>query len=271
MTAGAMDTLTWRFLLAFTVFSIYILIVRKPIQFRWRTLIRFLPFAFCYPVAFFWFQIYGLLYVTSVEAGILTASAPILTAVLAAVTIKEKTNCKQYAAIGLSVAGVVYMTLMQGGADAYSGGMFGYALIFLSCCANAGYAVINRVSIRSFSVTEITFYLMLIGVLFFTPISLVFHIAGGTIGQFFVLLCNGYFIAAVLFLGLLSSLLTTILTSVILKRFTSAQFVVFLNLSTVIAVAAGWLFLHEHIHAHHLIGTVMILLGVAGTSYFQQK
>ncbi|MGL4594119.1 MAG: DMT family transporter [Thermoguttaceae bacterium] len=270
-TAGVIDTLTWRFVIAFVAFYLYLAIARKSICWNWKTVLQLLPLAICYPIAFFTFQACGLLYVTSAEAGILTAMAPILTAILAAVCIKERTNFKQYAAITLSVAGVIYITTMKSGTDATSGSMIGYALILMSCCASAGYTIFNRVSIRSLGATEITFYLMLAGVLFFMPISIGNHIADGKFLAFFVPLCNTRFIVAILFLGLFSSMVTTLLASVALKRLTSAQFAVFLNLSTVVAIVAGWLLMKENIQIYHIIGTSMILVGVVGMNLFQKS
>ncbi len=268
-TAGAIDTLAWRFLFAFTVFCCAVRSTNKPIRFQFRTMRRLLPLALCYPLAFFLFQAYGLLYATSSEAGILTATAPILTAILAAVCIKEKTNLRQYASISLSVAGVVYMTLSGSGAG-NSGSFLGYTLILLSCCASAGYAVLNRVSVRSFGATEITFYLMLVGVVFFVPLSIGTHCVNGTIGTILQPLCHGKFVASVLFLGLFSSLLTTLIASIALKRLTSAQLSASMNIATAVAVGAGWLFLHENIRLDQIIGSVMILAGVYGTSRFRR-
>jgi len=43
---------------------------------------------------------------------------------------------------------------------------------------------------------------------------------------------------------------------------------VFSNLATLITILAGILFLHESFRTYHLIGGVMIVMGVIGTNYF---
>ena len=46
---------------------------------------------------------------------------------------------------------------------------------------------------------------------------------------------------------------------------------VFSNLATLITIFAGVLFLHESFQTYHLIGGVMIVMGVIGTNYFGMK
>lgn len=46
---------------------------------------------------------------------------------------------------------------------------------------------------------------------------------------------------------------------------------VFANISTIVSIAAGVLVLHENFQLYHVIGSVMILVGVWGTNYYQKK
>lgn len=43
---------------------------------------------------------------------------------------------------------------------------------------------------------------------------------------------------------------------------------VFSNLATLITIIAGVIFLHESIHYYHVVGAMIILVGVIGTNYF---
>lgn len=43
---------------------------------------------------------------------------------------------------------------------------------------------------------------------------------------------------------------------------------VFSNLATLITIIAGVIFLHETIHYYHVVGAMIILVGVIGTNYF---
>jgi len=46
---------------------------------------------------------------------------------------------------------------------------------------------------------------------------------------------------------------------------------VFSNFATLITILAGVLFLQEDFHLNHLIGGIMIIIGVIGTNYFGRK
>ena len=54
------------------------------ISIQWHDLIYIVPFSLLYPVLFFAFQVWGLMYTSSSEAGIIQATIPILTMLLAA-------------------------------------------------------------------------------------------------------------------------------------------------------------------------------------------
>lgn len=275
------DTLAFRFLIGFVVFFIYAKIARIPLDFRGKPWIRLLPIVFFYPIGFFTFQAFGMVHIPSSEAGILTASAPILTAVLAAVLIKERTNLLQFLSIGVSILGVLFIALMKGNdvdpeqvetTRTVSTHALGIILILLSCLSSAGYTICNRVLVRSFSAGEITFVLMSAGVVFFSGMALAEHLwTGAPITTMLAPLGNVKFVFAILYLGIFASLLTTILASLILKRISSSQLVIFFNLSTVVAIIAGKIFLDEPIHLYHLIGTAIIIAGVVGTNYFKKS
>lgn len=269
-TASPIDTLAFRFLVAAAACFVYGRFMKIPLRFSMDRLRRLLPLALFYPIGFFTFQAYGLLYTTSGEAGILTAAAPMITAVCAAFFIAEHITPFQALSILLSVSGVVLIAVVKG-STLDPDNIIGILLILFSCFASAGYTITNRVLIRSFSAMEITVFLMLIGALFFSGISLGTHLVSGTLPNVLLPFGNPLFFPAILFLGLLSSLLTTILTSLILKRLRSAQLAVFLNLSTVISIVAGYLVLHEPVRPYHLLGAALIILGVLGTNLFARR
>ena len=67
-----------------------------------------------------------------------------------------------------------------------------------------------------------------------------------------------------LFLGILSSLLTAYLSNYALSQLEAAKVSIFNNLSAFITVAAGVLILHETIDWYHLLGGVLVIGGVIG-------
>ena len=89
----------------------------------------------------------------------------------------------------------------------------------------------------------------------------------GTFEAFLSPLSNPSFIVAILFLGLLSSLVTALTGNYVLSKIEASKMSVFTNLSTIVSIAAGALFLGEKVTVYHLIGSVMILTGVIGMQY----
>ena len=265
--ASPIDTLSFRFIVALGFCVIYMKLAKIPIRIDFKRILPLLLLAVFYPLGFFTFQAYGVQSISSAEAGILTATAPIITAICAALFIGEKNSPLQFLSILVSVSGVMLISIMKGsGFDVSS--ITGIVLILLSCFMSAGYTITNRVLIRSFTAMEITLVLMVVGALFFPAMSLTVHAAEGTLSTIFMPCCNPHFIASILFLGIFSSMVTTIFASLILKRLRAAQLVVFLNLSTIIAMIAGYFFMNEPIHSYHIIAATLIILGVLGTNAF---
>lgn len=271
-TCPAMNTLMFRFLIGATVLLAYVRVAKVPLHFRGKPWLRLVPIILFYPIGFFTFQAFGLqCRISSSEAGILTASAPILTAILAAVFIREKTNFLQCLSIAVSIFGVLYISWSKGDTIDPSN-MAGIILILLSCLSSAGYTVCNRVLVRSFTAGEISLVLMLSGALFFSGGAMIesFH-QGISFQEFLAPLKSPIFLVSIFYLGIFASLLTTLLASLILKRISSSQLVIFFNLATVVSIIAGYCFLQEPIHTYHIIGTVIIIAGVIGTNYFKDK
>ncbi|MDR1484863.1 MAG: DMT family transporter [Planctomycetaceae bacterium] len=264
------DTLCFRFVTALVFCIGYMKVMKIPFCIEIRRLFPLLLLTLFYPLGFFTFQAYGLLYTHSAEAGILTATAPVITAICATIFIGEKINLLQFLFILISITGVMLISIMKGiNFDAFS--IVGIVLILLSCFMSAGYTILNRVLVRSFTAMEITWVIMVIGCLFFTVFSVAIHLANGTIVTMFKPLGNRHFTIAILYLGIFSSMLTTIFSSLILKRFGAVELVVFLNFSTIVAIIAGYVFMRETIYYYHFLAATLIIIGVLGTNFFAKK
>ncbi|MDR0608672.1 MAG: DMT family transporter [Planctomycetaceae bacterium] len=264
------DTLCFRFVTALIFCVVYMKVMKIPFRIELRRLFPLLLLTLFYPLGFFTFQAYGLLYTNSAEAGILTATAPVITAICAAIFIGEKTNLLQFLSILISITGVMLISIMKG-INFDASNIAGVVLILLSCFMSAGYTITNRVLIRSFTAMEITLVIMIVGSVFFTVFSAAIHLADGTIVTIFRPFGNRHFTMAILYLGIFSSMLTTIFSSLILKRLRAAELVVFLNFSTIVAIIAGYVFMRETIYSYHLIAAALIIIGVLGTNLFAKK
>ncbi|HID0836330.1 TPA: EamA family transporter, partial [Clostridium botulinum] len=68
------------------------------------------------------------------------------------------------------------------------------------------------------------------------------------------------------YLGILSSLVTSFLLNYSLSKIEASKMSVFNNLSTLITMMAGVVFLGEKLQYFHIIGSFMIILGIVGTN-----
>ncbi len=131
------------------------------------------------------------------------------------------------------------------------------------------YYILGKIISVNFSAMEITVWMTILAFLIFNGWSITSHIQHNTLSQFYTPLAQKEFLWAVLFLGVLSSMLTSFLTNFALTQIPASQIGVFNNLSPVIAVAAGILILGEKLFTYHIIGGLLVLIGVAMTVFFK--
>ncbi|WP_152669162.1 DMT family transporter [Paenibacillus sp. DMB20] len=265
-SADPLDALAHRFTISFAAVLIPVLFGWLKIHIRFRDVVRILPVAIFYPALFFGFQVFGLMYSTSSEGGIIMALSPIFTVLLAGIFLKEQTTVWQKYAVLLSVTGVIYIFVMKG-TSVDLANFKGLALLVLSTISMAIYSVMARTMTKQFKPLELTFVMLLIGFLFFNAISLVNHAWNGSLNEYVQPLTVPSFVLSTLYLGVLSSFVTSLLSNFALSRIEASQMSVFGNLATLISMLAGVLFLQEELGYYYIIGAVMIVAGVLGVNF----
>ncbi len=266
------DTLAHRFTVAFIAASIPIVFGWIKLSIKPKDMLTIIPLAMLYPILFFTLQAFGLVYTTSSEAGIIQATVPIFTMIMAAFFLGESSTWLQKLSTLLSVGGVVYIFAMKGlGVSSGSGSSIGTILILLSAFSMAGYSVLARKMTKSFHYIDMTYMVALLGFIFFNGLSVIRHSAEGTLSTYFAPFASSAFIISIVFLGILSSLMTSFMTNFALSKMEASKLSVFNNLSTLVTIVAGVLFLQEQLAYYHLIGAVMIIIGVIGTNFLGAK
>lgn len=197
------------------------------------------------------------------------AFTPVVTMIVASLFLKETTTILQKLSIFLSVFGVVFIFVMKGSRIDLSN-MLGISLLLLTCVVFTGYTVMARSLSKQFSPAEMAYLMQGMGFVTFLTVSVTRHAAVGTIDSLFAPLTSGTFIVSILFLGIVSSLVTALTSNYILSKMEASKMSVFSNLSTIVSVAAGAMFLGEEITVYHLIGSVLIIAGVIGTNRLGQ-
>jgi drug/metabolite transporter (DMT)-like permease len=268
--SSPLDTLAARFTISFAILAVLAVFKWIKVDVSIEAAKILLPLALLNPILFFGFQTFGLKYSQSSDAGIIFALSPIFTMLLAAYFLKEKTNFLQKLSIILSVAGVLLIFIIRGSSIS-PGEIVGSSLLFISCLATAGYTTMTRSLRKEFTPVEITFFTLGIGCLVFNAASFVSHMQKGTMTEIFTPWSSGAFIVSILFLGILATLVTIIISTYIVSIIKASQMSVFSNLSTVISIVAGAIILNEKITGYDVIGSVLIVLGVLGTNYFSGR
>ncbi|WP_020060328.1 DMT family transporter [Bacillus sp. 123MFChir2] len=267
---GPLDTLAHRFTVSFLTASIPVLFGFIKLNITFKNMLSILPVAILYPALFFTFQAFGLVYTSSSEAGIIQATIPIFTMVCASYFLKERTTIWQKFSLLLSVSGVIYIFAMKGLGD-HTTSFIGVILILLSALSSAGYNVLARKMTKQFRLIDVTYMMTVIGFVCFQTLSIGNHIATGTMHLYFQPFTSSLFVISILYLGILSSLLTAFLSNYTLSIVEASKMSVFSNVSTLITLFAGVIFLQEEIAYYHIIGAIMIILGVLGTNFLDEK
>lgn len=268
--AHPLDLLAFRFSSAFIAMMI-------PVLFKWvkldidkEMLKSIIPMAIFSPVIFFGLQSFGLDLLPSSEAGIFLAISPIFTMILASIVLKEKTTMIQKISILVSVSGVIYIGVMKSSSLDFSS-IKGIVLLLISVISLAIYNVLARKLTKDYSSAQLTYVMIGISFIAFNILALGRHIIRGDIENFISPLKEGSFIIAVLYLGVLSTFITSYLSNFILSKIESYKMSVFTNLATVISIVAGVVVLSEKIYYYHIIGSILIISGVIGANFFGNR
>lgn len=260
-----LNILAHRFTISFITISIPVLFGWVKLNISWGDMKKILPLSIFYPALFFTFQSFGLAYISSSEAGIINATVPIMTLILATFVLKERTTLLEKISVFLSVGGVAYIFLMKG-IDFKSSSFIGIVLILLSAVSLSGYNILARKIVRKYRFIDVTYVMIFIGFISFNILSVTDRIYKGSLNTYFTAFSSQDFLISIIYLGILSSVVTSLLTNYALSIISAPKISVFNNLSTLVTVLAGVLFLSETLYYYHIIGMVVIIIGVVGTN-----
>lgn len=266
--SGAMDLLAHRFTAA--AIPILLLWFMGFIKLPRNSLKKAKPLlllSLFYPLLFFALQTFGLEHSIASEAGIDFATTPIITLMAASFFLKERTSWIQKIGIIMSIAGILYIIYFTGGVsgDTTLKGLF---LLMLSVFVLVAYYVLGKVVSAHYSAMEITVWMIILACVIFNGFSIVNHVQNHTLNQFFSPLIHMEFLWAVLYLGVLLSMITAFLTNFALTQIPASQIAVFNNLSPQVSIAGGILILKETLFTDHIIDSFLVLAGVVMTVFF---
>jgi len=252
-----------RFLLAVLGLTVMIFMGMIKVNLKGKSLKALLLVSLFQPILYFTFETFGIKYSSSSQAGVMIAFIPIVVTLFAVVFLKEKTNKFQLGFVILSVVGVLIMNSdVSFTLDSLKGTLF----LLGAVLSAAFYQVLSRHASKEYSSLEITYVMMCVGAIFFNIIGLFNASQAGTVTDYLKPLMSLKLIGPLLYLGILSSVFAFFLINYVLSHVPASKASVLANLTTIIAIVAGVLFLDESFNLIKILGSLLILIGVYGTA-----
>lgn len=264
------ELLSFRFLLAFLVMSALVMLKVIKINYKGKNMKNLILLSIMQPIIYFIFETYGIKFSSSSQAGMMIALIPIVVAIMSSYFLKEKPSVLQWTFICLSVLGVMFIVLMSG-SGTNTGTTFGTLLLLGAVVSGSAFNILSRKYSIEFTPMELTYSMMALATVVFNGISIFLHIRNNTLSSYFEPLMHKDFLSALVYLGILSSIIAFFLINYTLSKIEASKSAVLANLSTIVSIIAGVIFLNEPFHLYHMIGAAMILIGVWGTNYFTVK
>ena len=256
-----------RFIFAFLILNVLVLFKVIKLNLKGKRLVPVLMLGLVQPVGYFIFETLGLSMLPSSMVGIMLAICPVLTILAGGYFLGEKVKSLQVVFAVLSMVGVG-ITTIGGGGDGYS--VLGIILVFLAALSGVAFNILSRKTSGDFSAWERTYVMFAMGTATFTVLALV-----TSFGQFNELIIYPMtqfsFWIDIVYLGGISSCLAFYMLNSAMTYLPVAKVSNFTNLTSVISILAGVLFLKEVFGTFQIIGSVLVVISVCFVSYLQNN
>ena len=259
--------LAFRFTVAVAAMSLVILVNALVGKLRGRPLFAFslrgkpvyklVLLGIVQPVAYFIFENYGILYTSSAVAGTIIAAVPVCCILMDVLVLHEKVTLKQVLCALGAIGGVALISV--GGAMMVSA--LGMLFLVLTMLSDTLYYGISHSAAKRFTPFEMTYVMFAVGMVVFIPVALL-HAGGLQSPLITAPLHSGSFWLAVLYLGLLSSVLAYGLLNFANSHLSVSETSLFSNVTTVVSVLAGVVLLKEPFSVWQMLGVAVILVCV---------
>ncbi len=250
-------TLTaFRILLAgLTVLVILLMVgmLRFPKRSEWKYIVLG---ALLNVVTHHYFLSQGLAITSGTNAGLILGTGPMLTAVLVSLIMRYIPTRLQWFGVFVGFAGVT-TTVMVGG-DAATGFNLGDILVFISILAQVFSYIVIAKAARMIDPRLLTGYMLVVGAAVLFVIALIQE--PGEIASFAAVPLA--FWLAFLFSAMLGTAVGHMLYNYSIGQAGPTKAAIFMNLNTLFSLIAASLILGETITFGHLIGLVLIVIGV---------
>ena len=225
---------------------------------RGKPLRNIILLALFQPILYFLCESYGIVYTSAAFAGTIIAVIPVAGIVFDVLIMHSKVRLRQVICAVLSAVGVAITTI---GAEGMKSSVLGLVILLGAVAAGALFYVFSKKSGDDYNPLEQTYVMFALGSLVYTVFALV-QCRGQYSELIFSALTQPQFIISVLYLSVVSSVTAFICLNYGTVRVTVSEASIFANLTTVISIIAGVVFLHEVFTPFQIVGAVIILISV---------
>jgi drug/metabolite transporter (DMT)-like permease len=219
----------------------------------WRLLV---PMVLLQPCLYFSLESNALTFTTSSQAGVISASVPLMVAVGAWLMLAESLGKRTLAGLVLSVAGVTVLSLSGGSTDTASNPLLGNLLELGAMASAAVNIIMVKRLIDRYNPWLLTALQVVGGTLFFTP-GLVLLIRNPGV------VWSPSLVFSIIFLGAMVTLGAFGLYNWGMSRIPASTASAFINLVPVTAVAIGWMAMGEALSGVQCVAAAAVVVGVA--------
>lgn len=205
------------------------------------------------PCLYFMFEANALRYTSAGQAGMITATLPLLVSLTAFLALGERISGRQFTGFLLAICGVVLLTLAGDNSNAAPNVWLGNMLEFCAMICASGYAIALKRLSSHYSALFLTALQAFVGVLFFGPqawLEPLPAVYGMT--QWLSLL----------YLGACVTLGAYLLYNWAMTRIPVTQATAYTNLIPVFTLILAMLLLDERMNGWQLLGSAIVLFGV---------
>lgn len=266
-----MVLLSYRFGIAAIVLFLLILFRVVKIDYKGKPLKGVIALSIFYPLLAFLFEIAGLQYTTTSQAGIMVSLMPIFVMLLGMAFLKERPTALQTVFIVSSVIGVL-ITVVFAKRTGENSNFFGILLLLISVTGGAVQNVLSRKYSKYFTSIEITVAMIFLAAVFYTVIAVIQGLLNHNLAEVYAVpFHSARSLGAVVYLGVFASVLAFFAMNYTLAKLPAVNAAVFTNLATVISIIAGVLIVKEQLYWYQMVGGCFIIAGVWGTNFFVAK
>lgn len=229
-----------------------LMILLKMKKFDWKDYIKVLPLSCMFPIGTFLFQTLALQTTTTLQLGVMQAFVPILTLIGSVIVWKDEITLKQLFFVGISTFGILWILLHTMQLS------FSVGIIFaiFTALSWAIYTVMIKYYLKFYSSIELSILNVVNAMWIFNTIAIVNE------PTYFNALGNQQYLTVIGYLAICATAYSIFAMVDMVKHLGTFQASVFTNLSTVITLLAGSIFLKEQLKLYHFIGISLVIIGV---------